>query len=55
MIIASRIRESAIATAITAATMPRPPRPSTLMLDILINEGDGASRRRGTNVGGVVL
>ena len=51
--IATRMRESAMATAITAATIPSPPIPSTRMLAMLMSAGVGAESRLGTNVGGV--
>jgi len=47
------MRESAMATAITAATIPSPPIPSTRMFAMLISAGVGGARRLGTNVGGV--
>ncbi len=52
-IVARRMRGSETATATTAATIPNPPRPSMRILAILISEGDGLSRRRGTTMVGV--
>ena len=52
-IVARRMRGSETATATTAATIPSPPRPSMRILAILISEGDGLSRRRGTTIVGV--